>query len=607
MIFGSFSIDTDPELNADIIRKAMDRSGLSFIAVSGRGFSGGFFLNGRLPFTAADFYHSDEANDLIVLMAGSIYNRDEISALYPSVLPLSDPGLVSRIFYSEGPGFVRKLNGDFVIFIYRPSARQAWLFRDQAGIRPVAFSGESGSLVFSSDITALSRACSGGKAIDTEYLLGYFKYIDYRRTPYSKVLKLLPGHYLEFSGEGTKVVRYWSPEKFKPDRALTHDRMLSDLGKLLRDAIKIRCDSRFTAGAHVSSGIDSGIVAALARKEYSRQDSFYGFSWSPENYEAPGEVKYDERDIVRKFCAQTCIHPVLSGMDDESFRRTVSSYTDNHGFFSEDEVLGQAVARNTNLIFSGWGGDEFISTGDRGIEQDLLRRLKLRAFFRRNPIRPFRKFVKNQLFYVVNPALGILGKNIARSFREDAYYIKKQFKKSDRKAIRNFYFHTSRLQFHLRMLQFYHLQERCESWYVNGYRKGVEYRYPLLDRRIIEYMLKVPSELLCETEHFRPLLREISDGVLPDEVRWNFSKNDPVYWSWMDELFAKAAVAYMDETEGWKANPDLHFVDFDLLKQDIAKYMDHSAHERPKADDKILFRTLVYLKAVHGFSLDYRK
>ncbi len=35
---------------------------------------------------------------------------------------------------------------------------------------------------------------------------------------------------------------------------------------------------------------------------------------------------------------------------------------------------------------------------------------------------------------------------------------------------------------------------------MNGFRKGVEYRYPLLDKRIIEYMLKVPSELLCKTD-----------------------------------------------------------------------------------------------------------
>ena len=55
-------------------------------------------------------------------------------------------------------------------------------------------------------------------------------------------------------------------------------------------------------------------------------------------------------------------------------------------------------------------------------------------------------------------------------------------------------------------------------------------------------MLKVPSELLCAGLIIPALcLREISEGILPDEIRWNKSKNDPVYWAWMDELFKDAA------------------------------------------------------------------
>ena len=47
-------------------------------------------------------------------------------------------------------------------------------------------------------------------------------------------------------------------------------------------------------------------------------------------------------------------------------------------------------------------------------------------------------------------------------------------------------------------------------------------------------MLKVPSELLCKTDYFRPLLREIGEGILPDEVRLHEQKYDPVYGrGWM--------------------------------------------------------------------------
>lgn len=602
MIFGSFSINAEFLLNTDKIREVSDSQNLVFCSVVHGGFSGGYYLHKYLPWSSDDFYYSDKLNDITVLMSGSVYNKSELLHLCNITTPVPDPELVADLFRRDGPDFVKKLNGDFAIFLLQPAKKQAYLFRDHLGIRPIAYNTDSQTLFFSSDITGFCRAFSDGRAPDSDYLMGYFKYIDYRKTPCEKVRKLLPGHFLHFSEGGVKANKYWAPERIRTDKTLTHDQMLADLKSILRDAVQVRCDHRFTAGAHVSSGIDSGIVSALARKEYPEQEAFYGFSWSPAG-DTPGDVKFDEREIVIKSCEKTGIIPVFSDLGLMDFPRKAASFYENHGFFSEDKTIEHAVGLNTNLIFSGWGGDEFVSTAAPAIEADLLRSLKLRLYLRRNQIRQPRKFIKNVLYYVLYPALGILDRSTKRSFRDDARYLKKPFKKSDRKAVRQFYFHTSRHHHHVGMLNFYHLQARCESWFVLGYRKGVEYRYPLLDKRIIEYMLKVPSELLCKTDYFRPLLREIGAGILPEEVRWNWSKNDPVYWARMDELFGGAAIGFMNEVDVWKGNPDLYFIDFALLAEDIRKYK-----ELPDSvDSKVLFRALVYLKAIHEFTLAYRK
>ena len=127
--------------------------------------------------------------------------------------------------------------------------------------------------------------------------MGYFKYIDYRKTPCQKVKKLLPGHFLHFSERVQRLTDTGTPEKIRIDRTLTHDRMLADLKSLLRDAVKIRCDNRFRAGAHVSSGLDSGIVSALARKEYLNRIPFTGFHGRRMTI-LPGNVKFDERELV---------------------------------------------------------------------------------------------------------------------------------------------------------------------------------------------------------------------------------------------------------------------------------------------------------------------
>jgi asparagine synthase (glutamine-hydrolysing) len=602
MIIGSFSPAGNSPSVIDRIRKTTAHEGLVFIPVAHGDFTGGYFPESRLPYASSDYYYYNDADDVLVLMWGAVYNRAELIDTGRNTKPVPDPELIAGMFLQDGPGFVEKLNGDFAIFIGQPAKKQGYLFRDHVGIRPLAYTVDAQTLCFSSDIVGLCGAFSDDRVIDREYLLGYFKYIDYRRAPDERVKKLPPGHFLHFSESGFVITKYWEPGKIRVDKRLPYETMLSELKNIVTDAVRIRSDRRFNAGAHVTGGLDSGIVATMARKEYSDQEHFYGFSWSPPGF-TPSDIKYDERELIFSTCNNAGILPVFSEMNGSEFLRIVSKYYSNQGYFSEDKTAEQAVIAGTNLIFSGWGGDEFISTGDRGIETDLLTGFHWRTFFHRNPVIPPKKFIRYFLQYVVFPALGILDRDTRKSFRDDARYIKTPYKRSDRKALRNYFYHTSRRQLHLKMLRFYHLQERCESWAVNGFRKGIEYRYPLLDRRIIEYMLKVPSVLLCRTDRFRPLLRVIGEGLLPEEVRLQADKSDPVCWGYMDELFKGSSSLLMDEVEQWKENPDLHFADFDLLTDDIAKYKIRAEN----VNGKSLFRALVYLKAINDFTVEYRK
>jgi asparagine synthase (glutamine-hydrolysing) len=575
---------------------------ITFFPVRQPGFEGGFCLHAQLPYKAEDKYFTDESGDIAVLMAGSVYNKHDLLRPAGIATQPSDPELIAGMFLEQGPGFVRNLNGDFAIFIIRPAKKESFLFRDHLGIKALAWVAERGALLFSTDILGLCRAFEKNTPVDPEYLLGYFKYVDYRRTPNERIRKLPPGHYLHFSGTGIELTKYWEPEKIKIDRNLSYDRMLSDLKDMVLDAVTIRCDQRYAGGAHVSSGIDSGIVSTLARKAYPRQKQFNGFSWSPAKY-VPSGARYDERELVLKTCENAGIKPLFSEMDKAGFEKYVAGFYYNQGYFLEDAVTDQASGQQTNLIFTGWGGDEFISIGHSGVDLDLLRRGKLRTFFRRNPINKPAKFIRHFLFFVVFPAFHILDPRAVRSFRNEVRYVRKPFKKSDRKAISDFYFHTSRHKMHLNALNFYNLQERCESWGIMGFRKGIEYRYPLLDRRIIEYMLKVPSELLCKTYNFRPLLREIGKGILPENVRLNESKNDPVYGLWMNELYRYAGMEFMEEAADWRTNRDLHFIDFELLAEDIIKFKKSPG----TVDETLLFSTLIYIKAIHEFTAEYRK
>ncbi|MDZ7817294.1 MAG: asparagine synthase-related protein [Aliarcobacter sp.] len=60
----------------------------------------------------------------------------------------------------------------------------------------------------------------------------------------------------------------------------------------------------------------------------------------------------------------------------------------------------------------------------------------------------------------------------------------------------------------------YH-QERLESWAVIGKKAGINYLYPLLDKRIVEFTLSIPGDLYYKDGTNRYLYRKVIEHFVP--------------------------------------------------------------------------------------------
>ena len=89
-------------------------------------------------------------------------------------------------------------------------------------------------------------------------------------------------------------------------------------------------------------------------------------------------------------------------------------------------------------------------------------------------------------------------------------------------------------------LQHDHLSRRIEAWAVSGARHGIEYRYPLLDRRVLEFALGLPPEQYLRGRWSRWVMRRALDPVLPPEVCWNPDKRDPARGEPLQDAVAEA-------------------------------------------------------------------
>jgi asparagine synthase (glutamine-hydrolysing) len=80
----------------------------------------------------------------------------------------------------------------------------------------------------------------------------------------------------------------------------------------------------------------------------------------------------------------------------------------------------------------------------------------------------------------------------------------------------------------LAYLEHGHLQSRIESWATAATLKKIEYSYPLLDRRIVEFVLGLPPETFVHNGFKRYLFRSAVEKLLPDEIIWTETKMEPM-------------------------------------------------------------------------------
>lgn len=603
MIFGGFNLEGSGVNDKKIkeIAAFMSWPNAKMHWVNFFNFYGGFILNPNLPYLPEDFFFKHPTQEILVLMSGNIYNRDEIISEIKEEREITSPELVAKLFLKEGPDFAKLLNGDFAIVLYLPAFNEVFFLRDHLGIQPIVFTNQENNWYFSSDNLSLCRAFHFSGPIQMDPLISNFRGVDHLLTFNPKIEKIIPGNYYHFSKHGIQKHKYWFPEKIKINNDLVYEKVLNELEKLLENSIKIRFNRKYTAGAHLSGGLDSSIVAAIAREISQDQENFYGFSWSPEG-KAPEGIQYDERDLVKETAIRNNILPEFSTIDTKDFIRFMNDFINNWGYFSEIKTIEIARLKNINLLFSGWGGDEFISKESSGIDSDLLFNLKIKPFFQKNPISKPRKLAQTLFYFIFLPALGILDYPMRKNFRQECQYFKKKHKTHFWPTIKRSFFYKSRRERHLNLINNYHLSERTERWAIMGYKKGIVYRYPLLDKRIIEYILQVPSHLMFRNGFSRIILRDIGKKWLPKDVILRVDQRDPVYIKNKLIFSEEISLLFINEVSKWRENPDLYFFDFDLLEKDIQLY-----RFDPKAKDfKRLFGNITFIKMLHEFTKTYR-
>lgn len=214
--------------------------------------------------------HSPDGRFTIV-HNGEIYNypelREELRASW-EFRTASDTEVVLAAYAVWGEACLPRFNGMFAFFIWDEQTGEGFAARDRLGIKPFVYRGGGGELLFASEAKALLAASRERPRVHVDGVLEYLTapyFSGVAHSMFEDIEHLPAGHALRITRPGLRVWRWWDdtlPSVLREDA----ETLAGEMRRLLHNAVSRTLRADVPVGVFLSGGLDSTLLAALARK-----------------------------------------------------------------------------------------------------------------------------------------------------------------------------------------------------------------------------------------------------------------------------------------------------------------------------------------------------
>lgn len=490
------------------------------------------------------------------------------------------------------------LHGDFAWAFWERASGALELVRDHFGVRPLYYTHRRGEyLAFASLPAALLATGLAARLLDEEALRHFHLSAQppRGRSFYAGLLAVPAAHALRFApgllGEPRRYWRLALPPRlsFESDP----DELAAELRRRLERAVRRRLPARGPGAGEFSGGLDStpiGVLAARALREEGRP--FYAYSLL-EDRDAAELPIIDEGEAVEETAArEPNLHlvrvpsrglyaEVTGGWDPDSFLPRA-------GASPLDALLADAAGRGAETMFSGWGGDQVVTSDGTGAFAELFwclrwRRLA-REIARRCRVRggtPRGRFVWMVLLPSIPlrlraPLLRLLGKedDFSRALSQDAPYLPGA--RSGRLPPDDLAYGPDTRANRRVAIEGAIVETRCALHAEEAAPHGIAYAFPMLDLDLVDFAMQIPGIFFARPGEERSLIRDAIRDLVPDSVRLRPEKLMPYpLESWRFARDRAALLAWL--REAGRSPLVRRFVDVDALTRDIAALPDEAA------------------------------
>jgi asparagine synthase (glutamine-hydrolysing) len=318
------------------------------------------------------------SGDLMVIFNGEVYNYRELRAELESrgvrFRGESDTEVVVAAVEEWGVrDALRRFNGMFALAVCDRRARLLSLARDRVGIKPLYYGWRQGAFVFASELKAFDAAPRFAGQIDINALALFLRhnYIPAPFAAYLETSKLEPGSLLTLDLNQTPaspaqlaLARYWSAKEAWQEGAqrpleLSRRAAKERLRGLVASAVEMQMVADVPLGAFLSGGIDSSLVTALMQRQSGRK--LHTFSIG---FDEPSLDESEHARAVARHLGTQHTDWIMTGQGLLQFVAQAVEVWDEP--FSDSSqlatlALSQLARQSVTVALSGDGGDELFA------------------------------------------------------------------------------------------------------------------------------------------------------------------------------------------------------------------------------------------------------
>ncbi len=528
------------------------RQGLASLGPDG----GGQFKSGPVGIVYSAFHTTKEsrqeiqpltsANGHSLCWDGRLDNREDLISILRDELrgDFTDAGIVMAAYLKWGIDFLPKLIADFALSLWDPSLRSLILARDVIGSRDLYYHVNHRGAIWSTDLKQLLRLSRVKPEVDENYIAGYFTLLPQSsESPFKNINLVPPAHAVIIKDRDVQARRFWGLDPDYEIRYRSDAEYEEHFRHLFTEAVRCSLRSDRPVWSDLSGGLDSSSIVCMADQLIKAGDSeapqLQTISCIRDESVSSNELKFvryvEERIGKQGYHLRESEFPVLSAEATEvsSIPNVLDIFASHH-----KQINNVMAANDARVRLCGSGGDQIfnsVPSPSGGLADCLVRGKFVQLHtdlctWSRDRNKPYLKLLwEDAVEPFLSPKLQLLFKRVLNkrfSYLYDPGFVKRTHIKERMLSPTDpfgFRLPSSRKQ----SVNFLTAVRSISAGYARALLQGIELRFPILHRPLVEFMQAIPRDQRMRPGEKRSLQRRALKDLLPPEVLNRKGKGNP--------------------------------------------------------------------------------